>query len=428
MRNTFYYTVPSVLFLGLLLVFLRERQLDVDPEPKPLYWVAPMDPDYRRDGPGTSPMGMELVPVYVDRGPAQGSPGVVRIDPHVQLNLGLRTTIVDRQTLEPTLALQGYIAFDESRIVQVHPRVAGWIDELFVNVKNQAVVEGDALFTLYSPTLVAAQEELLVALNRNDIDLTVAAIERLQVLNVPEATIDYVKRNRKVQRTVTILAPTSGIITGIGVREGMYVQPSLALLTITPNNPVWVIGELIQSNFDPTLLGAPVGVHVPGMSDRHYRTLIDYVYPTLDSKRRTVRVRASLMNSDGGLKPGQYAALRMDLPAIEDVLAVPASAVIATGQQYRVVLQLDTTQFKSVAVSVGQQVDGWIEVRDGLEVGDTVVTAAHFLIDSESSRSSDFLRLGMSPAALQMDDPRQTLGQPDLERPTSPHHGDHHHD
>lgn len=477
MRNTFYYTVPSLLLLVLLLGLWREQWLAADPEPQPLYWVAPMDPDYRRDGPGKSPMGMDLVPVYADRGPAQGSAGVVQIDPTVQHNLGLRTTVVKHQTLKPSMVLQGYIAFDESRIAQVHPRVEGWIDELLVNVEDQYVVEGDVLFTLYSPTLVAAQEELLVALNRRDTDLTTAAIERLQVLDVPNATIDYVKRHRRVQRTVTILAPTSGIVTRIGVREGMYVQPNLALLTITPNNPVWVIGDLTQSNFDQTILAAPVRVHVPGISRRHYQTSIDYAYPTLDPKRRTVRVRASLTNSEGDLKPGQYAELRVDLPAIDDVLAVPASAVIPTGQQHRVVLQLDTEQFKSIAVSIGRQINDWIEVLDGLEAGDRVVTAAHFLIDSESSRSSDFVRLGMSPGATQLDEPdrqsqhkgdshanhhrmthgyvppkpvqsihqdqdshrhgvgseplddaHQSPGQPDPEMPTSHNHGDHDHD
>ena len=430
MRRRFYFIVPALLLLaallGLWLGLWQKQWLAADLEPQPLYWVAPMDPDYRRDGPGKSPMGMDLVPVYADREPAQGSAGVVQIDPSVQHNLGLRTTVVEHQTLTPSMTLQGYIAFDESRIAQVHPRVEGWIDELFVNVEDQSVAEGDVLFTLYSPTLVAAQEELLVALNRHDADLTTAAVERLQVLDVPNATIDYVKRHRRVQRTVTILAPTSGIVTRIGVREGMYVQPNLALLTITPNNPVWVVGELTQSNFDQTILAAPVRVHVPGISGQHYQTTIDYVYPTLDPKRRTVRVRASLTNSEGNLKPGQYAELGIDLPAIEDVLAVPASAVIPTGQQHRVVLQLDTKQFKSIAVSVGRQINDWIEVVDGLEEGDRVVTAAHFLIDSESSRSSDFVRLGMSPGATQLDEPdRQSQHKGDSH---ANHHGDHDHD
>ncbi|WP_226596851.1 efflux RND transporter periplasmic adaptor subunit [Marinobacter nauticus] len=360
---------------------------------EPLYWVAPMDPNFKSDKPGKSPMGMDLIPVYDDGGSADDTAGTVRISPTVVNNLGVRTEPVIQGRLPNNITTVGYVAYDEDQMVHVHPRVDGWIETLFVKAEGEPVEQGKPLYTLYSPTLVNAQEELLLAMNRGNQKLVEAATERLAALNVPASLISRLRQSRDIQRTMTVYAPRSGVIENLNVREGMFIKPGDRVLSIAALDEVWLIGEVFESQLSAVEAGNRVQMTLDYMPGREWRGSVDYVYPEVNPKTRTARVRMRFDNEDGALMPGMFARLEVQGERGKRQFLVPRESVIRTGQSDRLVLALEEGAFKSVNVSVGRVGEKYAEILDGLMPGDTVVTSAQFLIDSESSKSSDFRRM-----------------------------------
>ena len=213
----------------------------------PLYWVAPMDPNYKRDKPGKSPMGMDLIPVYAeDLSGEQDAPGTVTIDPSVENNLGVKTANATLQQLSPRIETVGYIAFDESLLWQTNVRVAGWVEKLYINAVGEKVKKGDVLFTLYSPELVKAQEELLNAYRTGRKGLVKGATERLVTLGVDRAQIKSITRSGKASQTIEIKAPADGVIASLNVREGGYLSPAQAVISAGPLDNVWVDAEVFE--------------------------------------------------------------------------------------------------------------------------------------------------------------------------------------
>ncbi|TCK08972.1 efflux RND transporter periplasmic adaptor subunit [Marinobacterium mangrovicola] len=364
-------------------------------EPEPLYWVAPMDPNYRRDQPGKSPMGMDLIPVYAEdqnSGPDEGA-GTISIAPEVVNNLGVRTGEVAESSLNFEVRTVGYIQYSEDRIVHIHPRVEGWIEKLYVKAAGEPVKQGQPLYDLYSPELVNAQEELLFALSRGDSRLTNAAEARLRSLNVSDSVIGTLKRNRRTLQTVTFYAPADGVIDDFAVREGFYVKPGMTLMSVGALDEVWVEAEVFERQSNLIKQGLPVVMRLDYLPGREWDGEVDYVYPTLDPNTRTLRVRLRFANPDRELKPNMFAEVRILNQSSEPVLSVPREAVIRSGQQNRVVLALGEGRFKSVAVNTGRSDGSRIEILDGLSAGEQVVTSAQFLLDSESSKTSDFKRM-----------------------------------
>ena len=196
----------------------------VSAEKTPLYWVAPMDANYRRDKPGKSPMGMDLVPVYDDggKGPDEG-PGTIRISSDVVNNLGVRTALVSYKSLHTEINTVGYVTYDEDKLVHIHPRVQGWIEKLYVKAVGDPVKKGQALYEIYSPELVNAQEELLLALDRKNSRLISAAQNRLAALQLPKSAITKLTKTKKVQQRITFYAPQNGVVENLKIREGFFV-------------------------------------------------------------------------------------------------------------------------------------------------------------------------------------------------------------
>ena len=365
-------------------------------DPEPLYWVAPMDPNYRRDAPGKSPMGMDLIPVYADTN-ADMTAGTVRISPEVVNNLGVRTADVVLGRLPAGIETVGFVQFDEDRLQHVHPRVEGWVEALFVHASGEPVTQGEALYTLYSPTLVNAQEELLLAWRRDNPALIAAATERLQALQVPAAAIRALRESGRVSRTITVEAPLSGVVETLQVRQGMYVKPGMETLSIASLEQLWVIGEVFERQASQVQPGDTVRMQFDHLPGRDWQGEIDYVYPTLNPRTRTLQVRVRVANPDGALRPGMFARLQIASDPGEQALLVPREALIRTGAQTRVVLALGDGRFKSVAVTPGRVGSEQAEILDGVQAGDRIVTSAQFLIDSESSKTSDFRRMQAAP-------------------------------
>ena len=364
---------------------------------EPLYWVAPMDPNYRRDKPGKSPMGMDLIPVFAEDGSADNSPGTIRISPDVENNLGVRTAVVTMGLLNSDIKTVGYVQFDEDQLVHIHPRVEGWIEKLFVKAEGDPIRKDEPLYAIYSPNLVNAQEELLLALNRNSPGLVRAAEDRLRALQVPAATISALRQSGKVSQTVTIFAPQSGVVNNLNVREGFFVQPGTTMMSIGVLDEVWVTGEVFERQASQVKAGDPVSMTLDYLPGRSWQGHVDYVYPMLNPKTRTAQVRVRLANSDHRLKPGMFAQLVIRENATEPKLLVPREAVIRTGNQDRVVLAMGDGKFKSIEVRIGHVADNQVEILDGLAEGEKIVTSAQFLLDSESSKNSDFRRMNSDP-------------------------------
>ena len=366
----------------------------VTAEKKPLYWVAPMDANYKRDKPGKSPMGMDLVPVYDDggKGPDEG-PGTIRISPDVVNNLGVRTAIVSYKSLHTEINTVGYVAYDEDKLVHIHPRVQGWIEKLYVKAIGDPVKKGQPLYEIYSPELVNAQEELLLALDRKNSRLISAAENRLSALQLPKSSIVKLKKTKKVQQTITFYSPQNGVVENLKIREGFFVKPGSTLMSIGDLSEVWVEAEVFERQAGQVKTGTPVTMTLDYLPGKTWQGKVDYIYPTLDAKTRTVKVRLRFKNEEGEFKPNMFAQIAIHTTGDEQVLLIPKEALIRTGNQDRVVLALGEGSFKSVAVSVGRYDSESVEIIEGVHDGEKVVSSAQFLLDSESSKSSDFKRM-----------------------------------
>ncbi len=391
-------------------------------EPKILYWVAPMDPNYRRDKPGKSPMGMDLIPVYADNGNAEDtSPGTVTINPAVVNNLGVRTARVERGRIELAVNTVGYVQYDEDRLVHIHPRVEGWVEKLFVKAAGDPVAESEPLYALYAPTLVNAQEEYLLALKRNNPSLITAAVERLQALQVPALEIERLRKTRKVSQTITLTAPQSGVLDNLDIREGMFVKPGMEMMSIGVLEHIWVIGEVFERQASQVNVGDKVRMRLDYLPGREWHGRVDYIYPSLNATTRTAQVRVHFDNPDGYLRPGMFAQMLIETTPSEPTLLIPSEALIRTGNQTRVVLAMGAGRFKSVEVDVGRIADQQVEILSGLTEGDRIVVSAQFLIDSESSKTSDFLRMDHSQHQDMDHSQHQDMDHGDMEHESMDH-------
>ena len=380
--------------LGLFLNPNSEGPKTNSEEKKPLYWVAPMDSNYRRDKPGKSPMGMDLIPVYEDESSTDDfGPGAVRVAPHVVNNLGVRTAPVELENMHTEISTVGYVQYDEDKLIHIHPRVDGWIEKLYVKAEGDPVEKGQPLYSLYSPQLVNAQEELLIALKRNNGSLVTAAKDRLKALQLSAGLIKELEQTKKVQQTITFYSPQAGVVDGLKIREGFYVKPGDTLLSIGKLDQVWVEAEVFERDAALIKEGLPVSMTLDYLPGEDWTGVVDYVYPALNSKTRTLRVRLKFGNPDFQLKPNMLAQVSIHANQADIAIIVPKEAVIRTGKQDRVVLALGDGQFKSIEVTIGRVDKDSIEILSGLNEDDVVVTSAQFLIDSESSKSSDFKRM-----------------------------------
>ena len=366
----------------------------------PLYWVAPMDPDFRRDGPGKSPMGMDLVPVYADNELDPDDPGMIFISPDVVNNLGVRTAQVERRSMHTRITTVGYVQYDEDQLVHIHPRVEGWIERLYVQAAGDPVEAGEPLYSLYSPQLVNAQEELLLALNRDNERFVQATEDQLRALQISDAEINDLRNTRQVKQTLTFYAPQSGVVDNLNIREGFFVGPGTTIMSIGSLNDVWVEAEVFERQAALVEAGLPVTMSLDYLPGRLWEGSVDYVYPTLNAQTRTARVRLRFENPDGLLKPNMFAQVTILADAADDVLVIPREAVIRTARQDRIVLAAGDGRFKSVAVSLGRLDDQYAEISHGVEEGERVVVSAQFLLDSESSQTSDFMRMNHDEEAI----------------------------
>lgn len=363
-------------------------------EPQPLYWVAPMDPNYKRDKPGKSPMGMDLIPVYAeDIGGNDAGPGTVSISPEVVNNLGVRTVKAEAGVLLTEINTVGYVQYNQDALIHIHPRVQGWVEKLYVKAEGDPVRAGQPLYDLYAPALVNAQEELVLALERKNERLIDAAQNRLKALQLSDETIATLRKTRRVMQTVSVNSPQDGVIDNLNIREGFFIQPGNTVMSIGSLEEVWVEAEVVERQASWVQVGAAVTMTLGYTPGREWQGKVDYVYPTLDEKTRTVKLRMRFDNKSGELKPNMFAQVTVHAQSSDSAVLIPREALIRTGKQDRVVLALGDGRYKSIEVEVGRIADDRVEILQGVAQGESVVTSAQFLLDSESSKTSDFLRM-----------------------------------
>lgn len=389
--------------LGSYHLWLTTQSLGVKAvvEREPLYWVAPMDPNYRRDKPGKSPMGMDLVPVYEEPSDKEQFPGTVSVSPVVENNLGVRSGVVSRQLLTPQVKTVGRVAYDEDSLMQLNSRVDGWVEDLAIASSGEFVKKGSRLFDLYSPTLVNAQEELLAAITSGNSALIRASRERLLSLDVPEKTIDQIVRQKKIKRTLPFYTAREGYISKLNIRDGSYVTPAKTLIELAGLDDVWVMADVFERQSHFIEKGQQAFMSVDYLPGKVWQGEVDYVYPELDQKTRSLRVRLRFPNPNTELKPNMYSQVRIDMDGFF-ALAIPAEAVIQTEDQQRVVKALGNGRYRSVRVTTGRRVGDQVEVLKGLSEGERVVTSAQFLLDSESSINADLSRFEMDHSGHDM--------------------------
>ena len=374
---------------GMDLIKLEEEKPKAKKERKILYWVAPMDANYRRDEPGKSPMGMDLVPFYEP----DESGAVVTVSPAMVNNMGVRSTIVEKGKLWRKIDTVGYIDYDETKLSHVHLRTDGWIQKLFTQSEGERVKKGAKLFEFYSPSIVNAMEEYVQALNSKTRSLIRASTDRLQSLGVSNQQIKTLAKTRRVSQTITVFAPQDGVVSKLKVREGMYVKPGTVTMSLADLSSVWLLAEVFERQANWVKVGQFADVTLGFIPGKTWEGKVEYVYPQLDSKTRTLKARLSFENPGELLKPNMFAKVAIYGGAKKDLITVPSEALIRTGKDQRVIIDLGEGRFVPRKVVAGMESGGHIEIREGLREGEKIVLSGHFLIDSEASLKASLMRM-----------------------------------
>ena len=388
------FDVSKLVFKSDMNMSSDDNSMSESNEKKVMYWVAPMNPTYRRDEPGKSPMGMDLIPVYEgDKDDMNEDMSIVKIRPEVINNLGVRSAKVERGPLWKRISTVGYIDYDETRINHIHTRTEGWIEKLQVRAEGEQVKRGQLLFELYSPPLVNAQEEYLQALASGNRRLAAASLEKLSALGISKSQIDRLEKDKQITQNIRFYAPQSGVLINLGVREGMYIKPETQILSIANLDIIWLLAEVFERQANWVEVGQSAEATLPSMPGVIWKGTVEYIYPDLDPVTRTLRVRIRFDNSKEKLKPNMYSRVTIFAGEKKDAISIPREALIRDAEQERVIKVLGEGRFQAQEVVAGMESGDWIEIISGLNESDNIVISSQFLIDSESNLKASLNRM-----------------------------------
>ena len=369
---------------------------------KLLYYRNPMGLADTSPTPKKDPMGMDYVPVYEGEDDAadSGAGGAkqIRISTEKIQKLGVRTEVASLRALGRTVRAAGRVEVDERRMYAISPKFEGYVERLHVNVTGQPVVKGQPLFEVYSPELVSAQREYLIAMQGVQAmsqagsgalngmkQLAESSLARLRNWDLPPDQIATLVRTGEAHRTITFRSPVSGIVTEKKALQGMRFMPGEALYQVTDLSSVWVVADVFEQDIGLVKTGAKVSVRITAYPDKIFNGTVTYVYPTLKAETRSVAVRVELANPGQLLKPAMFAQVELAVGGKAEVLTVPDSAVIDSGTRRIVLVQVKEGRFEPREVQLGARSENYVEVREGVRAGEQVVVAANFLIDAESN-------------------------------------------
>jgi membrane fusion protein, copper/silver efflux system len=386
------YDEPGKSKMGMDLVPVYDDKVDKDSksnERKIVYWKAPMDPTEIYEQPGKSKMGMDLVPVYED----EIVGGVdIKIDPVVEQNMGLKTQKVIISPVDHTIKTYGHITFDETRTGIVSQKYSGWIEKLYADYTGFFVKKGQPLYEVYSPSLLASQEEYLSAFNnfqRNKTalnrELLVSAKIKLGYFDIAPKEIASIEKKGKVKRSLIVRSPLTGVVTHKNIVEGVFVKSGASLYTISDLSHVWVEAHIFEYEQNLIFKGQEVEMILSYNPEKIYRGKISYIFPYLQAKTRDVIIRINFKNKNSELKPDMFARINIKTGSNREGISIPSQAVIHSGQKKIVFVAKGRGKYTPREVTTGIYLEnGKVEILTGLIQGDIVVTSGQFLLDSES--------------------------------------------
>jgi len=352
-----------------------------------LFYRNPMGLPDTSPTPKKDSMGMDYIPVHENEA-AEANSGLVTVAPGRMQVLGVRTAPVEsRPALTRTVRATGTVQFDERRMAVVTTRVGGWVERLEVGATGDAVRRGQVMADIYSPDLVAAEQEFLVASGMGGAMVS-ASVQRLRALGIPEGEIARLRRTGKPAQRIPVLAPADGVVTEKMVVQGTRVGPDQPLYRTASLSPLWLVAEVQEGDLGALHPGQQARASLVAFPGRGFEGVVDFIYPSLTAETRTGRVRIIVPNADGALRAGMLANVEIDAPAGAaqgPVLAVPSSAVLDSGTRQVVLVERGEGRFEPRQVRVGAQSDGTAQILEGLKAGERVVVGANFLIDAESN-------------------------------------------
>ncbi len=347
---------------------------------------------------------------------AADAPKQVFISAARQQTIGVRTATIGHQSLDRTIRTVGTIAYDETRVTEIHPKIAGWVEQVFVDYVGKSVRRGQRLLTIYSPDLVATQREYLLALKaqkqlsgsvfaetRSGAEsLLEATRDRLRLWDVSDAQVAELERSGQVQRTLVLYSPFTGVILERNTFAGQYITPETSTVKIADLSTIWVIAQVFEYEARSVKLGQQARIEFPySQSTRQITGRITFIYPDIDPQTRRARVRIEFKNPGLELKPETYVTVVINVPGGHQ-LAVPKEAVIDTGAARYVIVALANGYFEPRPVEIGEPVDAFYPVLKGVTTGERVVTSAQFLIDSETNLQAAMQAMSMSMPGMDM--------------------------
>ena len=382
-------------------------------ERKILFYRHPMKPEVTSPTPKKDEMGMDYVPVHEDELAGKEGPGVIRISPEKIQKIGVRSEEAKERSLKRIIRTVGRIEHDEGRVFTITAKIGGWVDKLYVNKTDQTVHPGEPLLELFSPDLISAQEEYLIALKSVERvkdtpypevkegarTLLSASRQKLKYWDISDNQIKRLEEEGVPARTMTIYSPAHGIVTEKAVTEGMNIGPGEMLFTIIDHSSVWVYGEVYEYEL-PFIKAGQKAKIIPSYTPADiYTAAISHIYTHLggirheaegamDEESMTAKIRFELPNPQHRLKLGMYVNIELAVDVAKNAVAVPESAVISTGARSVVIVDKGEGRFEPREVRVGGQADGYYQILSGIKAGERVVTSGNFLIDSEASFSA----------------------------------------
>ncbi|MFO0596472.1 MAG: efflux RND transporter periplasmic adaptor subunit [Myxococcaceae bacterium] len=386
---------------GMRLVAIAAPRTTAPSERKVLFYRSPMDPAQTSPTPAKDSMGMDFVPVYADEASA-GDGGVdglaeVEIDGTRQQRIGLRTALVDRGPVGANLRTFGRVAVDETRVRRVNVKVPGYVERAFVDFVGKPIRAGQPLFALYSPEVLAAENEFLAALKASSAPMAAAARRKLELWDVPASELQRLEREGTASRTVTFTSPLTGVVTKKDVVEGARLEAGAMPYEVVDLSTVWVLAAVYETELRFVAPGQAAELTFAAYPGRTFPAKVLFVDPVLDPQSRTARVRLSVGNAGGELKPEMFGEAVIARPARE-VVRVPTDALVRSGTDDVAFVARPGGRFEPRRVTLGEVSREFAEVLDGLTEGEAVVTRATFLLDSESRLRASLSRLGTAPA------------------------------
>ncbi|WP_343032657.1 efflux RND transporter periplasmic adaptor subunit [Tritonibacter litoralis] len=389
--------------------YLNSTEMAANSGPEILYWVAPMDANFRKEGPGKSPMGMDLIPVYAGEEPSS-DPSEVMLSAAEINAIGVRTAVAQVDDISQSIETVGFVGYNEHLTSHIHTRVEGWIEEIEVRAVGDIVAKGDVMFEMFSPLIGAASAEHIRSLEEGNQLITEISRNKLRSHGVSDQQIQEIEKTRKTARNLKFYAPQDGVVIALSAVDGMFLQPNIQAVSLADPSNVWLIVDVFERDIARITDDMTASIEFEHLNGQVFEGQIDYIYPELDAETRTLPVRLSVDNTAGILKPNMFGTVSLTPNETRKALTVPTEAIIRTGRSERVILKTGEGTFAPRLVTTGLRDDfdegGRTEVVQGLAPGDEVVASAQFLIDSESALSAGLMRMAPTDA-----EPAQGVGE-----------------